>query len=87
MDRYEYMRIPVSQLPPKIMDLYNLQPLVHNNAVYVEIRKGMYGLPQAGCIASDALIPVLQAAGYHQSPLIPGLFKHNTRPVWFSLVQ
>ena len=46
----------------------------------------MHGLPQAGRIASDALIPVLQAAGYHQSPLIPGLFKHNTRPVWFSLV-
>ena len=86
MDRYEYMRIPVSQLPPKILELYNLQPLIHKDAVYVEIRKGMYGLPQAGRIASDALVPVLQAAGYHQSPLIPGLFKHETRPVWFSLV-
>ena len=38
MDRYEYMRIPVSQLPPKILELYNLQPLIHKDAVYVEIR-------------------------------------------------
>ena len=86
MDRYEYMRIPISQIPPKIIDLYNLQPLVHNGAVYVEIRKGMYGLPQAGRIASDALIPKLNAAGYHQSSHVPGLFKHESRPVWFSLV-
>ena len=86
MDRYEYMRIPISQIPPKIIELYNLQPLIHNGAVYVEIRKGMYGLPQAGRIASDALVPKLNAAGYHQSPHVPGLFKHESRPVWFSLV-
>lgn len=86
MDRYEYMRVPINQIPPKIMELYNLQPLIHNGAVYVEITKGMYGLPQAGRIASDALIPHLNAAGYHQSEHIPGLFKHDTRPVWFSLV-
>ena len=86
MDRYEYMRIPISQIPPKIKDLYNLQPLIHNGAVYVEIRKGMYGLPQAGRIASDALVPKLNAAGYHQSEHVPGLFKHESRPVWFSLV-
>ena len=48
MSRYEYMRIPISQIPQKIIDMYNLTPLIHNGAVHVEIRKGMYGLPQAG---------------------------------------
>ena len=86
MGRYEYMRIPISQIPQKIIDLYNLTPLIHNGAVYVEIRKGMYGLPQAGRIANDKLVPILEQAGYTQSEHIPGLFKHDTRPVAFCLV-
>ena len=63
-----------------------MAPLVHNGAVYVEIRKGMYGLPQAGKIANDKLIPILKAAGYHQSDHTPGLFKHEHRPTAFCLV-
>jgi hypothetical protein len=30
------------------MTEYKLLPLVHRDHVYVEIHKGMYGLPQAG---------------------------------------
>ena len=86
MSRYEYMRIPINQIPQKIIDLYNLTPLIHNGAVYVEIRKGMYGLPQAGRIANDKLVPILEKAGYIQSDHIPGLFKHQTRPISFCLV-
>ena len=86
MSRYEYMRIPINQLPKKIIDQYNLTPLIHNGAVYVEIQKGMYGLPQAGRIANDKLVPILKQAGYHQSEHTPGLFKHDTRPVAFCLV-
>jgi hypothetical protein len=86
MSRYEYMRIPINQIPQRIMELYKLAPLVHNGAVYVEIRKGMYGLPQAGKIANDKLIPILKAAGYHQSDHTPGLFKHEHRPIAFCLV-
>lgn len=86
MDRYEYMKIPVKAIPTKIMDLYNLWPLVINGFVYTEIQKSMYGLSSAGRIANDALIPVLAKAGYHQSDRIPGLFKHDTRPVAFALV-
>ena len=80
------MQIPIKCIPSKIFDQYNLEPLVHNGAVYVEIRKGMYGHPAAGRIASDALIPVLEKAGYVQSDTTPGLFKHTTQPVAFCLV-
>ena len=53
---YEYMRIPIDMIPDVIMDEYNLCPLIHNGFVYVKIRRGMYGLPQAGCLANDQLI-------------------------------
>ena len=53
--QYEYMRIPVSVIPESIMTEYKLLPLVHRDHVYVEICKGMYGLPQAGRIANDRL--------------------------------
>ena len=46
----------------------------------------MYGLPQAGCIANDALVLHLAKDGYHQSKMIPGLFHHESRPVSFCLV-
>ncbi len=86
LDRYEYMFIPVKCLPQKIMDLYNLEPLVHNGKVYCEIQRSMYGLPQSGYVANKKLLPILAKAGYHQSEAIPGLFKHETRPIAFCLV-
>ena len=85
-DRYEYMRIPVKQIPKKIFEQYNLEPLVHKGAVYVEIRKGMYGLPHAGKIANNKLCNILEANGYQQAPHTPGLFKHKTRPIAFCLI-
>ena len=86
LDRYECMFIPVNCLPEKIMNLYNLHPLVHNGKVYCEIQRSMHGLPQAGCVANKKLLPILAKAGYHQSEAMPGLFKHETQPMAFCLV-
>ena len=86
MQRYEYMRIPLALLPQAIIDQYDLMSIAHKGHVCVEITKGMYGLPQAGRIANDALVLHLAQDGYHQSAQIPGLFKHETRPVSFCLV-
>jgi hypothetical protein len=86
MSRFEYMRIPVKYIPKTIMEQYNLESLIHNGSVVVEIRKGMYGLPQAGILANDRLVKHLAASGYIQSKRVPGLFTHETRPVTFSLV-
>ena len=86
LPRPEYIRVPLKQIPTKMMDLYNLHPLVHNGYIYAEVTQSMYGLPQAGRISNDALIPILANAGYHQSKIIHGLFKHETRPIAFALV-
>ena len=46
----------------------------------------MYGLPQAGRVASDHLIPRLTAAGYQEAGRTPGLFCHTTNGTIFVLV-
>ncbi|KAI2500611.1 Reverse transcriptase (RNA-dependent DNA polymerase) [Fragilaria crotonensis] len=84
MTEYEYMRIPISMIPPAIMEHYQLTPLIHNGHVYVEIRKGMYGLPQAGILANDRLAEFLKPHGY--SPVLTGLWRHASRPIAFTLV-
>ena len=86
MERYEYMRIPIWAIPACIMTQYHLAPLVHNGHVLVEIRKGMYGLPQAGQLAYERLAIHLAKYGYTPARHTPGLWRHHTRPILFSLV-
>jgi hypothetical protein len=86
MKHYEYMRIPVKYIPDQIMDQYELWDLVENDFVYVEIRRGMYGLPQAGRLANDALCAFLAPHGYKPVPITPGLWRHQTRDITFTLV-
>ena len=46
----------------------------------------MYGLPQAGILAYRKLVQHLKDAGFIPAKFTPGLFKHTTRPISFSLV-
>ena len=55
MQRREYMKIKVKLFPPEFMKEYNLKEKVKNGFVYMEIRKGMYGLPQAGIFTNNLL--------------------------------
>jgi hypothetical protein len=86
MPRYEYMKIPVELIPPEIMIAYNLYDKVHNGYVYIEIQKGMYGLPQAGLLANQLLAKRLAKFGYYQATHTHGLWKHTWRPIQFTLV-
>ena len=84
--RYEYMRVHIRMFPPEIIEQYSLQSLIHNHHIYVEIRRGMYGLRQAGKIANDQLIEHLAPHGYTPVPLTHGLWQHNTKDIVFTLV-
>jgi hypothetical protein len=87
LERYEYMRLPLSMIPDEIIQQYQLQQLVTTDGwVYIEIRKGMYGLKQAGILANQRLQKHLATHGYFSAPRTPGLWKHATRDVHFSLV-
>jgi hypothetical protein len=46
----------------------------------------MYGLPQAGIIAQELLEEHLRKAGYTQSKITPGYWKHTWCPISFTLV-
>ena len=54
--------------------------------IYVEIRKGMYGLPQAGLLAQELPEKMLQKHGYTQSKATPGFWTYAWRPISFTLV-
>jgi hypothetical protein len=87
MTRYEYVRIKIEDVPEEIIVEYNLRDKVASGGhVYVEIRKGMYGLPQAGILAQELLEKRLNEHGYSQSRVVPGLWTHTTRTISFTLV-
>jgi hypothetical protein len=71
MERPEFMRLKLSDIPNNIIELYKLRDIAHDGYVFVHIQKGMYGLPQAGIIAQQLLEQRLQANGYHQSKINP----------------
>ena len=86
MARPEYMRLKIDNILDHVIEHYNLrEKATKDGYVYVKISKGMYGLPQAGIIAQKLLEKRLNVAGYRQSKIIPGFWKHNWRPISFAL--
>ena len=55
MNRYEYMKPPLDIIPKEIIEQYNLRNLPQKGFVYIEIQKGMYGLPKAGKTTNNKL--------------------------------
>jgi Tat protein secretion system quality control protein TatD with DNase activity len=74
-------------MPEEIINEYKLRDKANSKGhIFLEVNKGMYGLPQAGLLANELLEKRLNKHGYYQSKLIPGLWKHKTRPIQFTLV-
>jgi hypothetical protein len=73
MYSFDYMRIPIKLIPQEIIVQYNLLPLVSDGHVYIEVQKGMHGLPQSVILANQLLAHCLEIHGYHQTKFTPGL--------------
>jgi hypothetical protein len=87
MKCYEYFRMKLELFPEDIIKEYDLRNKVDSNGnVHCEVHCGMYGLPQAGIIAQELLEKRLCKAGYMQSKITPGYWKHNWCPISFTLV-
>jgi hypothetical protein len=83
MKEYKYMRLCLDLIPNKIVQKYNLHNLVDDQGwVYVKIRMGMYGLPQARILANKLLEQHLNAKGYYHCQHTPGLWCH----VWCNII-
>jgi hypothetical protein len=85
LPRFEYMKMLLSRFPEEIIQKYNLNALAVDGWVYIEIRKGMYGLKQAGLLAHKLLQTRLEPFGYYPARHTPGLWLHKTRPISFTL--
>ncbi len=73
------MYVSSSVTPPQeIIDKYNLMDKVTpDDSVYIVAIKGMYALPHSHLLANELLDKRLNKWGYHQSKLVPGLWKHK----------
>jgi hypothetical protein len=87
LKRPKYVKIKLSDIPEEIIVKYKLHDLANSDgSVYIKANRGMYGLPQSGLIANELLEERLNKHGYRQSKLVPGLWKHDKRPIQFTLV-
>jgi hypothetical protein len=86
LGRFEYMVINFSSLPQEMIEKYDLVKLSQDGKVYIEIQKGMYGLPQAGILTNELLQRNLAKYGYRPTQHTHGLWTHGTCPISFSLV-
>jgi hypothetical protein len=85
LDYFEYMRMPLTLFPEWIKQQYNLNQLAYEGYVHLEMRRAVWGLPQAGILANKKLRRKLAPFGYFETNT-PGLWKHESRPITFTLV-
>jgi hypothetical protein len=82
----EYVRIKITDIPAEFIEEYKLAGTDRDGWIYLEIRRGCYGLPQAGILANDLLRSRLLVEGYYEVESTPGLWRHKWRPIQFCLI-
>ena len=81
------MKIHISLIPEEFINLYNLREIVAEDGfIYIKIRGGMYGSPQAGYIAHKQLVKHLQPFGYELVKFTLGLWTNKKKNITFILV-
>ena len=63
MDRSEYVKIKINDIPTELIDKYNLQSVTHNRWVYFYIVIGSYGLSHSIKLANNLLGTLIHKAG------------------------
>ena len=86
MTYYHYIHVRPEMIPQEVCNDPRYE--IHTAAdgfIYLEIRRGMYHLKEAGIIAFNQLVQKLAPAGYEPMLFTPGLWKHRTKPTTFVL--
>ena len=86
LEYFEYMKMPLSLFPKWIVKQCNLTTHAKDGWVHLEMRRTVWGLPQAGILANKHLRRKLAPFGYYKCVNTPGLWYHQTRPIMFTLV-
>jgi hypothetical protein len=79
MSYFQYILVQPSIIPKEVWDDHHYTiPIASDGYAYLEIRRGMYGLKEAGILAFNQLVQKLKPAGYEPivhsltSGLLPG---------------
>ncbi len=86
LEYFEYMRMPPDLFPLWIQIQYDLIRLAYTGFVHLEMRRAVWGLPQAGILTNKPLRWKLAPFGYFEHANTPGLWYHVSRPITFTLV-
>ena len=73
-------------MPQEFINFYDPHKYIKDGYIYAEVQKTMYGLLQAGKLSNDELTKHLTKYYYFPCPLTPGLWKHSTRYLTFTLI-
>ena len=80
------MRIHAEYFTEEFRKEYNMDEFIDKYGyVYCEIRKVVYGLKEAGCVAFQNLVKNVAHSGFEPMPCTPGLWRHITRRKTFTL--
>ena len=77
LEQYEYMKMPINLFPSWTTKQYNLQQHAYKGFVYLEMRRAVWGLPQAGILANKLLRKHILPHGYFECNSMPGLGNMN----------
>ncbi len=69
-----------------MIDFYKLKAYLNNDALYCEVLKTHYGLPQAGALSQERLFHHLEKHGYRQLAHSQALFRNHDGSIRFALV-
>ena len=73
MERSEYVRIKLLNIPQEFIEEYDLTEVAQNGWIYFEILRGCYDLTQSGWLPNDILHTSLEKAGYYEAATTPVL--------------
>ncbi len=86
LEYFENMRMPPDLFPLWIQIQYYMIRLAYKEFVHLEMRRAVWGLPQAGILANKRLHWKLAPFGYFEHANTPGLWYHVLWPIMFTLV-
>jgi hypothetical protein len=83
---FEYMQMPLTLFPKLIQIQFNMKTLAYKGYVHLEMRRAIWGLPQARILANKKLHCKLAPFGYFKHVNMPGFWYHESRPISITLV-
>jgi hypothetical protein len=87
LSQFKYTKMLISLFLPWIIAQYDLEKkVVRGGYIYLQMRIAIWGLPQADILANKLLCNRLTPHSYYKCKSTPGLWKHTTHPVTFTVV-